>query len=226
VHATGQVIAFDLDWPHTAEQLQRALNANLPEDIAARRVRQAPDGFHPRYWAAARRYQYRVFCDEVRHPLRERYAWRVWPPVTLDSLRQAAALIPGRRDFSAFGAPLKKGSHTVRVVEHAGWTEQGNDLVFEIAANAFLYHMVRRLVYLQVQVGQGRWGFDEFRLGLEENLPQLPGLAPAQGLCLVEVVYPSWEREDGITFFADGRPPTTAVKAASGEDDRGQDLRP
>jgi len=195
VHAAGQVIAFDLDWSHPVEELQRALNAHLPAEIAARQVRLVPDRFHPRYWAAARRYCYRLFCDEVRQPLRERFAWRVWPAVSLERLQLAAALIPGKRDFSAFGAPLKKGAHTIRAVEKAGWTAQGEELVFEITANAFLYHMVRRLVYLQVQVGQGRWGLDEFRRGLEENQPQIPGLAPAQGLCLVEVVYPSFERE-------------------------------
>jgi len=196
VHATGQVIAFDLDWPHPVEDLRRALNAHLPAEIAARQVRLAPETFHPRYWAAARRYRYRLFCDEVRQPLRERYAWRVWPAVSLESLQEAASLIPGSRDFSAFGAPLKKGGHTIRVVQQASWTAQGEELVFEITANAFLYHMVRRLVYLQVQVGQGRWRLDQFRDGIENNLPQTPGLAPAQGLCLVEVVYSSSEREE------------------------------
>jgi tRNA pseudouridine38-40 synthase len=220
VHAAGQVIAFDLEWPHPVEALRQAVNAHLPADIAARQVHLAPDRFHPRYWAQARRYQYHLVCDEVRDPLRERYAWRIWPAVSLECLQQAADLIPGRRDFSAFGAPQKRGANTIREVVQASWTAQGEGVVFEITANAFLYHMVRRLVYLQVLVGQGRWGLDDFHRGLEENQPQAPGLAPAQGLCLVEVVYPAFEREDDLSIYAGN------LQAASGEDDRGQDLRP
>ena len=87
VHASGQVIAFDLEWAHPAEELLRALNANLPEDVAAREIHEADLEFHPRYWAVSRRYRYRLFCQETRDPLRERYAWRVWPPVEMQPSR-------------------------------------------------------------------------------------------------------------------------------------------
>jgi tRNA pseudouridine38-40 synthase len=76
VHAAGQVIAFDLEWKHSTLDLRQALNANLPEDVAAREVREVPPDFHPRYGALSRRYQYRILCSDVRDPLRERYVWR------------------------------------------------------------------------------------------------------------------------------------------------------
>ncbi len=219
VHAEGQVIAFDLDWRHSLAELLRALNANLPQDIAAREARQAPADFHPRYAAVGRRYRYRLFCQELRAPLRERYAWRVWPAVDGDGLQAAARLLPGTHDFSAFGTPPRPGSSPVRSVARAGWQRQQEDWVFEIEANAFLYHMVRRLVFVQVQVGQGRVSLEEMRGSLDEGRDQIPGLAPPNGLALVEVIYPP-------ASLAGDLDKDVHTLAVSGEDDRGQDLRP
>ncbi len=72
VHASGQVIAFDLDWLHSTDALLAALNANLPADVAAQAAQLAADDFHPRYDARARCYRYRLFCQPRRDPLRER----------------------------------------------------------------------------------------------------------------------------------------------------------
>jgi tRNA pseudouridine38-40 synthase len=193
VHASGQVIAFDLDWPHGPDALQAALNANLPPDVAARDVRLAAPGFHPRYDARLRRYRYRLFCSSTRDPLRERYAWRVWPALDADRLHAAAALLPGEHDFAAFGSPPKPGGPTLRFVYGAAWvTEPEDGWAFEIAANAFLFHMVRRLVGYQAAVAQGR----EDPHGMRRMLLPQPGahvrqLAPPHGLALVEVVYPA-----------------------------------
>ncbi len=63
VHAAGQVIAFDLDWTHPEKELGRAINANLPQDVAVRSVAPASPDFHPRFDATARRYRYHLFCD-------------------------------------------------------------------------------------------------------------------------------------------------------------------
>src|SRR5512133_399376 len=86
VHATGQVAAFDLDWSHSDETLVRALNAALPADMAVHQVRMVHAKFHPRFDASFRRYRYRLFCLPLRDPLRERFAWRVWPPIRGEAL--------------------------------------------------------------------------------------------------------------------------------------------
>jgi tRNA pseudouridine38-40 synthase len=190
VHAAGQVIAFDLEWKHSPDDLRQALNANLPADIAAQSVKLAQPGFHPRYDAVARHYRYHVFCQEQRDPLQERYAWRVWPVVELNALQEVARLLIGKHDFKAFGAPLRQGGDTLRQVYQAGWQPGEMGLSFDISANAFLYHMVRRLVFIQVQVGQGRLAVEDVGRGLETGETPLPGMAPAHGLVLVEVVYP------------------------------------
>jgi tRNA pseudouridine38-40 synthase len=191
VHAAGQVIAFDLQWAHTPDDLLRALNANLPADVAARQVMLASDNFHPRYDAISRCYRYHILCEPVRSPLVERYAWRVWPPVDLDRLQEVAVYLPGSHDFAAFGNPPQPGGRTVRTITRAEWFLEGPLLVFEIVSRAFLYHMVRRLVSFQVEIGQGRREIAALVASLNEpEAGMVSGLAPAHGLVLREVCYP------------------------------------
>jgi tRNA pseudouridine38-40 synthase len=189
VHASGQVIAFDLDWKHGVDALGRALNAKLPADISVWQVKEAAPEFHPRFDAISRTYRYQVYCQETRDPFKERYAWRVYPPVDLEVLQEAAKRIPGRHDYSAFGAPMKPGASTVRSVYKAEWILDGGSLWFEIQANAFLYHMVRRTVYLNVAVGQKRLSIADLTDAVENARAQIPGLAPPQGLVLEHVEY-------------------------------------
>jgi len=197
VHASGQVAAFDLDWQHAESDLLRALNANLPADMAARDVRLAPPDFHPRFDATSRRYRYRLFCQPVRDPLREKSAWRVWPQVDGEALKAAAPLFIGQHDFAAYGTPPRAGSSTLRTVMKACWQARDDEWHFEVQANAFLYRMVRRLVFVQVAVAQGKVSVEAIARSLAgqaegRERSELPaGLAPAHGLTLVEVTYPS-----------------------------------
>jgi tRNA pseudouridine38-40 synthase len=210
VHASGQVAAFDLDWQHAESDLLRALNASLPVDMAAREVRLAPPKFHPRFDATSRRYRYRLFCQPVRDPLREKYAWRVWPQVAGEALQEVAPLFVGQHDFAAYGTPPRAGSSTVRSVMNASWQAKADEWHFEVQADAFLYRMVRRLVFVQVAVAQGKVSAgvvagslagqavgavlsssEDAVLRQAQDWEQLPaGLAPAHGLTLVEVTYP------------------------------------
>ena len=197
VHAAGQVIAFDLDWGHGEDDLRAALNANLPFDVAAQSVYQARPDFHPRYDALARRYRYQIFCRLARDPLQERYAWRIWPAVDLERLQAAVIDLTGVHDFTAFGTPPRPGGTTVRQVFEAFWKAQKDDfdgdrITFEITANAFLFRMVRKLVGFQVQIGQGELEIDSLRQCLISGSKELvKKIAPAHGLNLIEVVYPT-----------------------------------
>ncbi len=213
VHASGQVIAFDLEWRHPYDALQRAINRYLPEDVSAISVAAADADFHPRYHALARQYHYTLFCQAWRDPLREHHAWRVWPAVQAELLIQSAACLPGVHDFAAFGSPLKPGGTTVRTVFRADWVQEDNgQWSFRIAANAFLYRMVRRLVLLQVLVGQQRLSLNQFAAALQNPQPLTPGLAKPNGLVLEQVFYPSKaEQPEGLIF----------TSSASGEEDCG-----
>ena len=191
VHASGQVAAFDLEWKHPLEELVKALNSNLPADVAVNEARIVPNDFHPRFDATSRRYRYRLFFQPIRDPLRERYAWRLWPSLDVEALYTAARFLIGKHDFAAFGTPPRPGSSTVRTVMKAEWQQQGNEWIFEVQADAFLYRMVRRMVYLQVAVGQGKIPAQAIADLLEDRTRVAPaGLAPANGLTLVEVTYP------------------------------------
>jgi len=198
VHASGQVIAFDFDWRHTPEALGRAMNSNLPQDVAVRAIDVAQDDFHPRYWAKDRTYRYTIFCEPDRDPLRERYSWRVWPAADLNLLESAARLLTGTHDFAAFGSPPREEGSTIRTVYRSGWRMLAGGLQLEITANAFLYHMVRRLVYWSVLVGQQKLSLQAFEQAVRAAQPQTPGLAPPQGLNLYQVCYLSETLENEV----------------------------
>ncbi len=191
VHALGQVVSFSLAWRHSPQALLQALNAHLPGDVAVWDVRLAPSGFHPRYSARARRYVYRIRIGRVRHPLRDGTTWRVWPPPEPTLLHRASQILPGRRDFRALGTPTRPGGSTARTVYHAAWYRLAPDeWAFDVVADAFLYHMVRRMVALQVAVAQGRMPLEDWQQALETPPPEpLQGLAPPQGLYLARVYY-------------------------------------
>jgi tRNA pseudouridine38-40 synthase len=192
VHASGQVAAFDFEWNHGSQRLLAALNANLPADMAVRDVDLADATFNPRFDAASRCYRYRLFCGNVRDPLSEKMAWRVWPAFDGEALLEAAGVFLGRHDFSAFGSPSREQASTVRTVMTSQWSGSDAGWQYEVRADAFLYRMVRRLVFVQVAVAQGRCLKETVVKALER--PQVKneipaGLAPAHGLTLVEVTY-------------------------------------
>jgi len=202
VHATGQVASFDLDWSHSDEDLVRALNAAVPSDLAIHKARVVDAKFHPRFDATSRCYRYKLFCQPVRDPIRERFHWRIWPEINSEILVKTAQFFLGTHDFSAFGSPTTPTGSSVRTVTKAEWTQAAQDeWHFEVQANAFLYRMVRRLVFVQVAVAQGKVSAEAIAYSLakqpaagtrSETLPAVPaGLAPAHGLTLVEVAYPN-----------------------------------
>jgi len=189
VHATGQVISFDVVWRHSTEDLQRALNANLPADIVILQLDETTTTFHPRFDARRRAYAYHIYNTAVRSPLRRQRSWHVSQPLDVALMNQAAACLPGVHDFATFGQP-PQGDNTVREVFTAHWQRQGDLMVFFIEANAFLYRMVRSLVGSMKAVGDGRWSISEFEAALHACDRHRSGtVAPAHGLYLVSVTY-------------------------------------
>lgn len=192
VHARGQVIGFDLDWPHALELLGLALNAHLPRDVSVRDVTLAEATFHPRFSAQRRVYSYALLQAPARDPLRERYAWRVWPALDLGRMAGCAKALIGAHDFGAFGRAPIPGGHTRRRVFRCDWSPQDDLVLLEIEADAFLYRMVRRAVAVMVEVGAGRMPVE--RVGELLGRPHqawMGKIAPARGLCLESVVYDS-----------------------------------
>ncbi|MBZ0289463.1 MAG: tRNA pseudouridine(38-40) synthase TruA [Anaerolineae bacterium] len=192
VHATGQVIAFDVEWTHGEHALLRAINANLPDDIALQDIAEAP-GFHPRFDAVSRLYRYRVFQGKQRQPVMRLHTWFVRWDLNLAFMAQAARMLEGEHNFAAFGKP-PQGENTVRHVYQSRWYMQpqrtGVLWIYNIEANAFLQHMVRRIVWHMIDVGRGKESLMDFEsLFRRAQLPQEGSIAPPQGLTLEQVRY-------------------------------------
>lgn len=190
VHARGQVIAFGIEWRAEEEDLSNALNANLPDDVAVWRTEMVTEEFHPRFSALKRQYAYSIYCAPHRAPMRDRYSWRVWPDPDYERLKQAGKSVIGKRDFAAFGKAPIDGGHTIREVSSAVWSTTEGGLLFEIEADAYLYHMVRRLVAALISIGVGRSEVDALQELLEDPTKWWEGsIAPPNGLSLERVCY-------------------------------------
>jgi tRNA pseudouridine38-40 synthase len=197
VHATGQVIAFDALWRHAPDALLRAINANLPGDIAVQFLAETHSGFHTRYDARSRTYEYTLYVAPVRQPLLNNFAWHV-PASSLpniEAMQQAAASLIGEFDFATFGQP-PQGENTTRCVTRSEFSvtfgpQPGCQMVqYTIEANAFLYRMVRRITGALVRLGRGGLSLDEFEAAFRAADGSWPNqAAPARGLCLVKVTY-------------------------------------
>lgn len=191
VHATGQVIAFDIGWSHPTENLLRAINHSLPDDVAIREIDVAGETFNPRFDAKRRAYEYIIErCrHRARRPLTRQRKWQVFVPLSLDKMNLAASMLIGKHDFATFGVP-PQGNNSVRDLFVAEWRESNDDLIFRIEATAFLYRMVRSIVGSLKQVGEGRWSVDQFAHAFHAcDRAASAGAAPAHGLYLVKVTY-------------------------------------
>jgi tRNA pseudouridine38-40 synthase len=195
VHASGQVIDLRTTSGLEAAELERGVNALLPEDIAISDLEPAEDSFHARFSATGRTYEYRIRNAAVRDPLWARREH--WLPGELDvaAMRAAAARLVGRHDFAAFAA----GESGERTVKRAEWIEERSVVRFEIESDAFLRGMVRGIVGTLLWTGRGKLTALRFGEILEARDRALAGpSAPAKGLCLVAVRYGGERRrQDG-----------------------------
>ncbi len=193
VHARGQVASFVTASRHSPDTFVRGLNALLPLDISVRAAADVPADFDPRRRALSRRYRYTILLRPQRSALRRRFVWQVDQPLDLDSMTTAAALLVGRLDFAAFSQPSLAGRRrTDRLVTCATLRRTRDMAQFDIEANSFLPHMVRRIVGTLVQVGLRKTSLREFEtLGREAPPGAAAATAPARGLCLMRVRYES-----------------------------------
>jgi tRNA pseudouridine38-40 synthase len=198
VHASGQVVGFSTEHFFPLERLCIALNALLPQDCAAREAATVGSDFNARFSARERTYVYAVLNRPQRSALLARYASHVVRPLDLAAMRAAGAHFVGEHDFRAFGT-TENAASTVRTITRLSVEPRDELIRIEIAANAFLYHMVRIVVGTLLECGQGRRCPDEVVaiLGAGERAIG-DSMAPAQGLCLAGVRY-----EDGYDSFAE-----------------------
>jgi tRNA pseudouridine38-40 synthase len=204
VHALGQVASFALAAPIPEANLTRALNRALPASIRVLSATRETSDFHARHSALAKTYEYRVFREEICPPWLARYVYAFNAPLDAAAMQRAAVLVCGEHDFSSFAATdpdrLERdsgveGSMTnVRCLHTSQWAlEAEHDLlVYRVRGNGFLHHMVRNLVGTFLEVGRGNLTETEIPAILESRARERAGpTAPARGLFLVNVEYPS-----------------------------------
>ena len=189
VHAGGQVIAFDTTWRHPLTDLHRALNAVVPDDIAAQDMSEAAASFHPRYDARSREYRYTIYQAPLRHPLHRRYALHVPDALAAEAMRAAARSLIGEHDFAAFGQATT-GESTVRTLHRLEVRSDLPWITVDLEADGFLYRMVRSVVGTLLEVGRGRIPPERVAGILESrDRSQAEATAPPHGLCLMRVNY-------------------------------------
>lgn len=156
VHALRQVVHFDSDADRPLSAWVRGVNSNLPEGLAVRSATPVSDDFHARYGAARRRYRYLLYRSPVRHPLLARRAGWTFRDPDVSRMREAAALVVGEHDFSAFRSAECQAASPVRRLEEISLHEHGAFVVFTFTGNAFLHHMIRNLMGALLAVGDER----------------------------------------------------------------------
>lgn len=188
VHARGQVANFKCKSKISTENLKKALNSILPEDIVIRAVEEVEFNFHARYDAVEKTYRYFITRNKIA--IGRNYFWFLKYDIDFEELRKCAKLIIGEHDFEIFS---KKGTGVKKYicnVKKAEWLSDGEKLIFEITANRFLYGMVRGLVGAMIDVARGRFNFDVFQKMFFEKFNEVEIMhAPACGLVLEEVKY-------------------------------------
>jgi tRNA pseudouridine38-40 synthase len=191
VHALGQVTNFRCETRLEPEEILKGLNSLLPRDIAVRDCRSVPEGFHARFDAKSKLYQYRILNRDTRAAVGRDYAWFIHRPLNVEAMVQAAERLVGQHDFKAFENSGSPRAHTVRHVMRASWVEQQDQrLAFQIEADGFLRGMVRNIVGTLVAVGLERLDPSAMEAILAgRDRCQSGATAPARGLFLVEVKY-------------------------------------
>ncbi len=190
VHARGQVAAFTLPRPFDAAELQRALNATLPNDIVILDAETVDDSFDPRRRAIARVYEYRILNQLWPSAFERRYSWLIRDSLDLDRMNEAARFFIGEHDFAAFRTLGTEMRSTIRRVHLSEWHRDGIHLLYRVEASSFLRHMVRTMVATLIEVGRGKLepGIVAEILARRER-SMAPAAAPPQGLFLMEVRY-------------------------------------
>jgi len=186
VHALAQVAAFSIENPIPADNLRRAINRLLPPSIRVLSAEEVHAGFHPRFDAKAKTYEYRIVrgdvCDPFEWPFVHHYPY----PLAEDRMREFAAVFAGEHDFTVFAAADERdsgGASKVRTIYSSALESSPGRLIYRVRGSGFLKHMVRNLVGTLLEAGKG-------------NVPDLSLLppksgptAPAKGLFLVSVEY-------------------------------------
>ncbi len=189
VHAKAQIANFHCESIMPAEEMLDSLRKYLPEDIGVISCRDCAERFHARLNAKEKTYRYRIWNSETPCVFDRRYVAVMAETLNISAMEQAARLLLGEHDFSAFCTNAKMKKSTVRKLHSIEIRRVGEEVQLTFAGNGFLQNMVRILVGTLVEVGRGERSVESIPTLLGAKRSKAGFLAPAQGLCLEEVCY-------------------------------------
>ena len=155
VHGRCQVVHFDTEVQRDMRSWVLGTCSNLPQSTAVLWAQAVPDDFHARFSARSRRYRYTILNRAIRPALDARYVTWERHPLDAERMHAAAQALIGEHDFSAFRAMSCQAAHARREVKHLSVRREGQHVIVDIEANAFLHHMVRNIVGSLLLVGRG-----------------------------------------------------------------------
>ncbi|MCP4320521.1 MAG: tRNA pseudouridine(38-40) synthase TruA [Psychromonas sp.] len=192
VHGTGQVVHFETDANRKDVAWTLGVNANLPDDIAVRWVKQVNDDFHARFSATARRYRYIIYNASFRPGILRSGLSHYHHALDEQLMHQAGQYIVGEQDFTSFRALHCQANSPTRTIEYLNITRRADFIIIDIKANAFLHHMVRNIAGSLIEVGRGKQPVDWLATLLRlKDRSKAAATAKPGGLYLVEVDYPA-----------------------------------
>ena len=191
VHATGQVAHFDLERTWPARTVRDAINAYLKaEPIAVVEAEAAAPDFHARFSAKGRRYLYRILNRRAPPALDRGRVWHVKKPLDAEAMHAAAQALIGSHDFTTFRDMACQAKSPIKTLDEARVWRESDEVRLAFAARSFLHRQVRSMAGSLAEVGVGRWDAAMLKAALEARDRAACGqVAPAAGLCLVEVEY-------------------------------------
>jgi tRNA pseudouridine38-40 synthase len=193
VHAFAQVAAVSIRNRIPPDNFRRAVNRLLPATIRINHVREVHADFHPRFDALRKTYEYRIYREEVFSPFTRRFVYHHPYPLNEAAMIEAAPLLEGEHDFTAFASSDDRGERTkVRTIFHSSLARHDVLLIYRVTGSGFLKHMVRNIVGVLLEVGKGNLNGADLLARLEPNGGIQPGPAvPPSGLALISVEYAS-----------------------------------
>lgn len=195
VHATGQVVSFDLVTPRPPFKISEALNFHTrPHPVAILSAAEMPASFEARFSATGRHYEYLILNRRGRPGLLAGRVWHVPMMLDVDAMNRAAALILGKHDFTTFRAAECQAKSPVRTLDRFEARQDGELIRIAARARSFLHSQVRSMVGSLKLVGEGRWTPEAFRAALDAaDRSRCGPLAPPDGLYLTGVDYAGTE---------------------------------
>lgn len=190
VHANGFRMSFYTTSGIPCDAVVRAMNVNLPDDVAVTDCREVPLTFHPRYCCTGKRYLYRIYNSLVKNPFLTDLALCYRYPLHEKQMDDAAQYFLGTHDFKAFCSAGSKIEDTVRTITAASVTREGRMVTISVTGNGFLYNMVRIMVGTLLDVSRGAFAPEDIAKILDSQDRSAAGAtAPPHGLYLDEVFY-------------------------------------